>query len=322
MRGDMAENPEAKRSCCSLPRREGAGNAPARNGEALPATAPAPADVAWFDAGIATVGTDRPVIAADGEGPAHQVAVRAYGLDRHAVTNARFARFVADTGHVTDAERFGWSFVFKDFVAPGTVTSQPVGLPWWHRVDGATWRLPGGPGGPLRADDRHPVVHVSWNDAKAFARWAGGRLPSEAEWEHAAKAGRAEMRYPWGDDEPGDRAIHCNIWQGRFPHINSLADGYGGTAPVDAFEPNPAGLFNMCGNVWEWCADAFHVQPLTQAAKTRNALAGRNAERLLKGGSYLCHISYCYRYRIAARMGHSADTSTGHIGFRLAYDRP
>jgi formylglycine-generating enzyme required for sulfatase activity len=282
---------------------------------------PTHADIAWFDAGTATVGTDRPVIDADGEGPARKVGVRAYGMDRYAVTNARFARFVAETGHVTDAERFGWSFVFKDFVAPGTLTSQAVGLPWWHRVAGASWRLPGGPGGSLLPEDRHPVVHVSWNDAQAFAGWAGGRLPSEPEWEHAAKAGQADATYPWGNDEPGDRNIRCNIWQGRFPHINSLADGYAGTAPVDAFEPNPAGIFNMCGNVWEWCADMFHVRSLARAAKERNAVARKNAERLLKGGSYLCHISYCFRYRIAARMAQSADTSTGHIGFRLAYDR-
>lgn len=279
------------------------------------------AGIAWFEAGIATIGTDRPVIPADGEGPARSVSLSAYGMDRHAVTNARFARFVAQTGYVTDAERFGWSFVFKDFVAPGIATCRPVGLPWWHQVAGASWRLPGGPHSALCAGDNHPVVHVSWNDAEAFARWAGGRLPSEAEWEHAAKAGQADAKYPWGNDEPSDRIIRCNIWQGRFPHINSLADGYAGTAPVDAFEPNPAGLYNMCGNVWEWCSDAFYVGCLAPAAQERNALARQSAEHLLKGGSYLCHVSYCYRYRIAARMGHSADTSTGHIGFRVAYDQ-
>lgn len=317
----MEDKPETPRNCCSLPQRESAGSAPERATGTLPAAMPAQADIVWFDAGHATVGTDRPVIDADGEGPARRMSLRAYGLDRHAVTNERFARFVAQTGYVTDAERFGWSFVFQDFVTSGTLTSQPVGLPWWHQVGGATWRLPGGPGSALHADDRHPVVHVSWNDAAAFAQWSGGRLPSEAEWEQAAKAGRVEVRFPWGDDEPDDRAILCNIWQGHFPHLNSLADGYAGTAPVDTFEPNPAGLFNMCGNVWEWCADAFHVRSLARAAKERNAAARHNGERLLKGGSYLCHISYCYRYRIAARMGHSADTSTGHIGFRLAYDR-
>jgi len=320
-RSDMEDKPEKPRSCCSLPQRESAGSVPEPAKGTLSAARPSQADIVWFDAGYANVGTDKPVIDADGEGPARRVKLRAYGLDRHAVTNEHFARFVAQTGYVTDAERFGWSFVFQDFVAPGTLTSQPVGLPWWHQVGGATWRSPGGPGSALRADDRHPVVHVSWNDAVAFAQWSGGRLPSEVEWEQAAKAGRAEVRFPWGDDEPDNRAIHCNIWQGRFPHANSLADGYAGTAPVDAFEPNPAGLYNMCGNVWEWCADTFQVRSLARAAKERNAAARHNSERLLKGGSYLCHISYCYRYRIAARMGHSVDTSTGHIGFRLGYDR-
>ncbi|MDK1374080.1 MULTISPECIES: formylglycine-generating enzyme family protein [unclassified Sinorhizobium] len=317
----MEDRSENQRSCCSLPQREKSGDASARILPSAPAAPTAGTDIAWFDAATAFVGTNKPVIDADGEGPARKVSVRAYGIDRHAVSNERFASFVSETGYVTDAERFGWSFVFKDFVAPRTLTSRPIGLPWWHRVDGATWRTPGGPGSSLTASDRHPVVHVSWNDANAFAQWARGRLPTEAEWEHAAKAGRADAKYPWGDMEPSDQDIYCNIWQGRFPDFNSLADGYGGTAPVDAFEANPTGVFNMCGNTWEWCADTFHVRSLARAAKARNAASRKSNERLLKGGSYLCHISYCYRYRIAARMGHSADTSTGHIGFRLAYDR-
>lgn len=316
----MSENQEKPFSCCNLPVRD-AGVAPKSQGcSAALMAAEDRSNVIWFSGGAATVGTDSPVITLDGEGPSRKVNVRAFGLDRHAVSNDRFGRFVSETGYVTDAERYGWSFVFKDFIAEGTLTSQPIGLPWWHRVEGATWKSPRGPGSNTDGIENHPVVHISWNDAEAFSSWAGGRLPSEVEWEHSAKTGSRDVRFPWGDDEPSDENVYCNIWQGRFPDLNTAADGFMATAPVDAFEPNPAGLFNMCGNTWEWCADRFQVRSLSKAAKERNSTARRNSERLLKGGSYLCHKSYCYRYRIAARMGHSADTSTGHIGFRLAYN--
>lgn len=278
--------------------------------------------IAWFPAALATVGTDRPVIAADGEGPARRVRLKGFGLDRCAVTNARFADFVAETGHVTDAERFGWSFVFQLFVAEGTLAASPVGLPWWKRVEGAFWRQPEGSGTTFAGREDHPVVHVSWNDAAAFAAWAGGRLPSETEWEHAARGGLSDdARFPWGDTEPDDETIHCNIWQGRFPDHNTLADGFAGTAPVATFPANGAGLHNMCGNVWEWCQDPFRVRSISKEANARNRQSQAAGERLMKGGSYLCHASYCFRYRIAARTGHSADTSTGHVGFRVAYDQ-
>src|SRR5262245_35376266 len=167
----------------------------------------------------------------------------------------------------------------------------------------------------------HPVVHVSWNDAVAFAAWAGGRLPTEAEWEYAAAGGRPGARFPWGDAKPDDVAFQpCNIWQGQFPSYNSGRDGYLGTAPVDAFAANGYGLFNMSGNTWEWCADRFRVRSLSRAAQARNRQAREGEERLLKGGSYLCHRSYCYRDRIAARTGAGADSSTAHVGFRLVFD--
>ncbi|MGL4324297.1 MAG: formylglycine-generating enzyme family protein [Beijerinckiaceae bacterium] len=279
-----------------------------------------PRDHVRFDQVSSFVGTDRPALKQDGEGPRRAIRLKSFGIDTCAVTNADFEKFVAATGYVTDAERFGWSFVFSGLLDSEVQAFAPVEAPWWRKIDAASWRRPTGAASSTARIETHPVTHVSWNDATAFAKWSGGRLPTEAEWEHAARGGNQDRRFPWGDDEPTDSRIFCNIWQGSFPTTNTAADGYAGTAPVDAFEPNPAGLWNMCGNVWEWCQDAFRTRSLTRAGKERDHMAAREQERLLKGGSYLCHISYCYRYRIAARMGRSPDTSTGHIGFRVAYD--
>ncbi len=291
---------------------------------ALPSVSPAAPGAAAgiaIPGGSATVGTDRPVFRADGEGPARRVTLRPFRMDACAVTNARFAAFVAATGFRTDAERFGWSFVFRPFLPPGVTAESPPATPWWCKVDGACWHAPEGPGSSVTGRADHPVIHVSWADALDFATWVGGRLPTEAEWEHAAKGGDPQARFPWGEEEPGDEGHHrCNIWQGDFPHRNTGADGFAGTAPVGSFPPNPFGLFDMAGNVWEWCADAFRIRSLGAAAKERNRVAAAQKERVMKGGSFLCHRSYCYRYRIAARTGHSLDTSAGHTGFRVAYD--
>ncbi|MGG5810422.1 formylglycine-generating enzyme family protein [Falsiroseomonas sp. CW058] len=270
--------------------------------------------------GPATIGTDRPELLLDGEGPSRRVVLAPFRMDAHQVTNRRFAAFVAATGYVTEAERFGWSYVFHLFADPALPALTPEGTPWWRKVHGASWAAPEGPGSSVADRLDHPAVHVAWNDAAAFAAWAGGRLPTEAEWEHAARGGRDQARFPWGNEEPTDTRIFCNIWQGDFPHRNTAADGFAGTAPVDSFAPNGFGLFNTCGNAWEWCADPFRVRSLAKAAKHRNAAAAAERERLMKGGSYLCHVSYCYRYRIAARAGRSPDTSAGHTGFRLVYD--
>ncbi|MDC0431709.1 formylglycine-generating enzyme family protein [Paracoccaceae bacterium] len=278
-------------------------------------------NVIWIKGGLSHTGTARPVFPADGEGPIRAIKLSTYGLSRTAVTNAEFAAFVADTGYETDALRIGWSFVFRG-LNDVSGADTPPGLPWWTGVDGATWDCPHGPGSTWHGIDDHPVVQISHNDAAAFAAWAGGRLPTEVEWEHAARGGPGEARYPWGEDDPDEETIFCNIWQGQFPALNTNRDGFYGTCPVHTFDPNALGFYNMVGNVWEWCADPFKIRSISQAAKKRNAVSRREKERLVKGGSFLCHASYCWRYRIAARTGRQPDNSSSHVGFRIAFDQP
>ncbi|WP_226782134.1 formylglycine-generating enzyme family protein [Oceaniglobus trochenteri] len=270
--------------------------------------------------GTSLIGTDRPVILPDEESPLRRARVKPLWWERGTTTNAAFARFVAATGYQSEAERFGWSFVFWMHVPEALNTTRAVdGLEWWRRVDGACWAHPTGPEGPP-ADPDHPVVHMSWADARAYAGWAGGRLPREAEWEHAARGGLGDVRYPWGDREPDDTEfMPCNIWQGDFPRTNTCADGHSATAPAISFAPNGYGLFNMVGNVWEWSGDPFRLRSLKKTA--RNA-APHGPQKMLKGGSFLCHASYCHRYRIAARTGNTPDSATTHMGFRVVYDSP
>ncbi|MEM6304372.1 MAG: formylglycine-generating enzyme family protein [Pseudomonadota bacterium] len=272
--------------------------------------------------GAALLGTDTPVIPQDEESPLRRRRLKPFHMMQTTVTNAMFAAFVADTGFVTEAERFGWSFVFFTQVSGATPPTEGVlGVEWWRKVEGAQWRLVNGPGSESAYDEDHPVTHVSWRDARAFATWAGGRLPNEAEWEHAARGGLGDVPFPWGRTPPEDNGPYpCNIWQGRFPGHNTGADGHLSTAPAHSFAPNGYGLYNMCGNVWEWTADPMKLRSLSMATKARRK--GLPGAKLLKGGSYLCHHSYCFRYRIAARTFTTPDTTTSHQGFRLVFDAP
>ncbi len=270
------------------------------------------------------MGTDDSVgYPADGEGPARRVEVHPFFMDVCAVTNAQFRRFVKATGYHTEAERYGWSFVFDGFVLPNVaqrVTHSPVGTPWWRAVEGATWQQPEGPGSNVRARLDHPVVHVSWNDAVAFSEWAGKRLPTEAEWEFSARGGLSQKTYAWGDELTPDGIHRCNIWQGSFPNHNNRADGYTGTCPVRCFLPNGFGLYNMAGNVWEWCSDWFSAAYPKTGVQENPQGPSTGSSKSIRGGSYLCHQIYCNRYRVAARSSNTLDSSTGNLGFRCARD--
>ncbi|MXY45970.1 MAG: formylglycine-generating enzyme family protein [Chloroflexi bacterium] len=280
--------------------------------------------MALIPGGEFLMGADDPSgFSADGEGPIRSVRVNPFYMDTCAVTNNQFERFARETGYKTEAERFGWSFVFHMFVgakARGAANQAAAEAPWWWVINGAYWRRPEGPGSNLKRRWNHPVTHISWNDAMEYCKWAGKRLPTEAEWEYAARGGLAQKRYAWGDELTPGGEHRCNIWQGAFPDDNSADDGYKGTAPVNAYEPNGYGLYNVSGNVWEWTADwfspTFHIN--APSDNPQGPPAGQ--AKTIRGGSYLCHDSYCNRYRVAARTSNTPDSSTGNLGFRCVRD--
>lgn len=254
---------------------------------------------------------------ADGEGPVREVTLRPFDIGATAVTNAQFADFVRATGHVTQAEEAGSSFVFYLQLPPALrsqVRSYPSGLPWWAEVRDACWQRPEGPGSHVRDRMDHPVVHVSWHDAQAYCRWSGTRLPTEAEWEFAARGGLVQKRYPWGDELGAEPP--CNIWRGEFP--NAPAPGWRpGTVPAHGGAANGFGLHQVAGNVWEWCQDWFSPDYHRTTASSDPMQDTPSGRRSMRGGSFLCHASYCNRYRVAARGSNTPDSSAGNQGFRV-----
>ena len=308
----------------------------------------APAGMVWVPGGEFTMGTDSDLGWPD-EKPAHRVRVDGFWMDEAEVTNAEFRKFIEATGYVTTAERPvdaeailrqsppGTPAPPPERLAPGslvfTPTDGPVDLKdwrrWWKWTPSACWKHPEGPGSTIEGRENHPVVHVSWDDASAYAKWAGKRLPTEAEWEFAARGGLEGKPYAWGDEKPGAGGRwQANIWQGEFPYRITAADGFERTAPVKSFAPNGYGLYDVAGNVWEWCADWYDRDLYRSRAgrgvvvnpagpeRSRNPARPWTPERVQRGGSFLCSDEYCSRYRPSARHGCSPDTGMSHVGFR------
>ncbi|MFD1431533.1 formylglycine-generating enzyme family protein [Lacticaseibacillus yichunensis] len=264
----------------------------------------------------------------DVEKPVTAVTVAPFEIGETTVTNADFAAFVKATGYQTDSERIGWSYVFHLLMSEAA-KQDAMPLPrmeWWYGVRGATWDHPFGPDSTIENRLDHPVVQVSRNDAVAYCQWAGVRLPTEAEWEIAAKSGTTNTKWPWGDDAlVPDGTYMANTFQGDFPWVNEKTDGFVGTAPVRSFTPNGYGLWQMIGNVWEWCVNPRYI-PLADFQTTSGPAfwaqyqAHDDADYATKGGSFLCHESYCKRYRIAARNGNTGESASSNMGFRVVRD--
>ena len=309
--------------CVHSPAREGEPSAQPDARDIIPSASVIPRRWSPVIGGTFLMGSNDGRFPEDGEGPVRPVTVSPFEIACHTVSNLQFGDFVRDTGYTTDAERHGWSFVFEGLLSDEfkrRAGSRVVETPWWIVVPHAYWAQPEGP--PTTILDRldHPVIHISWNDATAYCAWSKTRLPTEAEWEIAARGGLEEAIYPWGNELTPGGEHRCNIWQGNFPDRNTAADGYAGTAPVHAFPPNGYGLHNVAGNVWEWCQDYFSPR-YHHAISAENPLyAEPGPNRSLRGGSFLCHESYCNRYRVAARSSNTPDASASNIGFRVVRD--
>jgi len=352
-----ANKPKASGVCCQMP-------GGSRTGMLLAAAEPAQAEgeattqasekehpslegMVWVPGGEFTMGTDDPT-AMPNEHPAHKVWVDGFYMDETPVTNAQFREFVDATGYVTTAEKdVDWEEMKKQ-VPPGTpkppeemlkagsvvftppdreVPLQDLSV-WFKWTTGANWQHPEGPDSSIEGRDDHPVVHVSWDDAKAYADWAGKSLPTEAEWEYAARGGRDGTRFYWGEELTPDGKHMVNIWTGHFPDKNTAEDGFEGRSPVKSFPPNAFGLYDMAGNVWNLCADLYRADRNQQLAeqgyvvnppgpdKTYYPGDPYSVRRVMKGGSYLCHVDYCESYRPSARRGTPPDTGTSHASFR------
>jgi formylglycine-generating enzyme required for sulfatase activity len=334
-----------------LPDSEKAGEkktqAPSAN--AIPSGARVPAGMVYIPGGTLNMGGDNEQ-ADPNEFPKHEVPISPFYMDKTEVTNRQFAAFVEATGYVTVAERpILWEEIKKE-LPPGTpkppdsllqpgalvfqATDQPVNLndysQWWRWTIGANWRHPEGPESDIKDRLDHPVVQVCWEDAQAYAKWAGKRLPTEAEWEWAARGGLENMVYPWGNEALNEGQAKANFWQGMFPYDNELRDGHYLTAPVASYPANGYGLYDMAGNIWEWCSDWFDYEYYRQpeAVQANTDGPGRSfnpnmpyqQEKVVRGGSFLCNESYCSGYRNARRMGSTTDTGLNHTGFRCVQD--
>jgi formylglycine-generating enzyme len=319
---------------------------------ALPAAGPD--EMVWIPAGTFTMGSQQPGSKLN-ERPTHKVTLDGFWIDQHDVTNAQFKKFVDATGYKTTAEiPVNWELLKKQLppgtpkpppenLEPGSMvfapTTKPVDLKemgnWWHWVKGASWQHPEGPGSDLKGRETHPVVQVSWDDAVAYAKWAGKTLPTEAQWEYAARGGLDQNRFAWGNEFQPAGKFMANTWTGDFPYKNTSEDGFVGTSPVKSFPPNGYGLYDMGGNVWNWVSDWY--RPDAHARQLLNGTCEnptgpassfsinhpeQTSERVTKGGSFLCHASYCESYRPSARRGTPTDTGMSHIGFRCVKSAP
>lgn len=306
-----------------------------------------PKGMVWIAGGEFTMGSDKASSKPD-EKPAHRVKLDGFWMDTTPVTNREFKEFVDATGYITTAEKAPTLEEIMSQVPPGTPEPSPellvpaslvfkpsdTQIPlnnchvWWEWKPGANWRQPLGYGSTIKGKEDHPVVQVSWDDAQAYAKWAGKRLPTEAEWEFAAYGGRKDIEYVWGNEEFSEEAPQANIWQGQFPYKSTKPEGSVGTTPVKTFKPNPYGLYDMAGNVWQWCSDFYHASYYREDAKNERVINPTGplrsydpdepfaSKRVHRGGSFLCHKSYCKGYRITARMKTCPDTSLNHLGFR------
>ncbi|MEI5991173.1 hypothetical protein A5881_002706 [Enterococcus termitis] len=274
--------------------------------------------------GTFQIGTDQPDgFPTDNEGPKITIQHPAFMIDETTVTNKEFASFIKETGYITEAEKFGWSFVFHYFLSEETKMKSELvpNMGWWYAVAGADWSHPEGADSSIEARWDHPVVQVSRNDAVAYCQWAGKRLPTEAEWEIAAKGGTEFEKYYWGEEFLKDGTYQCNIWQGDFPRTNTLADGFTNTAPAKWYEANAYGMYQPIGNVWEWCSNPARID-LTEFKEKDSAhywshhQITKDKTYATRGGSFLCHASYCKRYRLSARNGNTGMSAANNLGFR------
>lgn len=312
----------------------------------------APEGMVWIPGGEFVMGSDSEQAWPD-EGPPHRVRVDGFWIDETEVTNAQFREFVEATRYVTTAERAptveeilaqsppGTPAPPAELLVPGSLVFSPPDHPvplddvsgWWKWIPGVSWRHPEGPGSDLTGREDHPVVQVSWDDAVAYAKWAGKRLPTEAEWEFAARGGLDQAPFIWGHEPFDEARPQANLWTGTFPNRNTAVDGYARTAPVKSFPPNGYGVYEMAGNVWEWCSDWYSRDFYSKSSPTEvtlnpggpgdshDSMRPFSSQRSQRGGSFLCNDSYCSRYRPSARHGCTPDTGMSHVGFRCVMPR-